>query len=74
MAMVVWIVSAIAGLYGLGWFVFAFVNPPSAFGYLYRSPAMFYFLSERGGRLMMGAICVALSIFASTVVPLFWKG
>jgi hypothetical protein len=73
MAMIVLVVSAIAGLYGLGWFVFAFVNPPSALSYVYRSPQMFYFLSDRGARILMGAICVAVSIFASAIVPMFWS-
>jgi hypothetical protein len=73
MAMIVWVVSAVAGLYGLGWFVFAFVNPPSMLSFLYRSPSMFYFLSDRGARFMMGAICIAVSVFASFIVPMFWS-
>jgi hypothetical protein len=73
MAMFVWIVSAIAGLYGIGWFIFAFVNPPGLLSYWYRAPTMFYFLSERGGRIAMGGICVAVSVFASTIVPMFWR-
>ena len=71
--MIVLVVSAIAGLYGLGWFVFAFVSPPSMLSYVYRSPQVFYFLSDRGARILMGAICVAISVFASAIVPIFYR-
>ena len=72
MGMLVWVVSAIAGLYGLGHIIFAFVDAPSSIGYLFRTPSMFYFLSERGGRIMMGLICFAVAFFASAIVPMFW--
>lgn len=73
MATLVWAVSAIAGLYGLGWFVFAFIYPPGFLSYMFRSPTMFYFLSERGARIAMGVLCIVVSVFASVVVPLFWS-
>jgi len=70
--MAVMIVSAIASLYGLAWLVFAFVDPPSSIGYLFRSPSPFYFLSDRGGRVLMALICFAVAFFASMIVPRFW--
>ncbi len=73
MAMLVWVVSAIAGVYGLGWLIFAFVNPPGLIRHWYQAPSMLFFLSERGGRIAIGVLCVALSVFASTVVPLLWR-
>lgn len=73
MAMLVWVVSAITGLYGLGWFVFAFVNPPGLLSRWYTSPTMFYFLSERGARIAMGGVFVAVSVLASTIVPIFMR-
>jgi hypothetical protein len=72
MSLVVYLVSAIAGLYALMWRVFTFTDPPSALFYYFRAPAWLSFLpGERAGRFGMFLVCAAASMGASYLVSMF---
>jgi hypothetical protein len=68
---IVHVVSAIAGLFGVLFLVFAFVEPPRALGPLFRAPASI--LPEKVGQVVFGLALLAVSVFASAVVPMFIK-
>jgi hypothetical protein len=72
MSIVVYLVSAIAGIYGLMWLVFTFVDPPSSLYYYFRSPSWISFLpGERAGRFGMFLVCSLVAFFASYLVSMF---
>jgi hypothetical protein len=72
MSIVVHLVSAIAGIYGLMWLVFTFTDPPSSLFYYFRAPAWLSFLpGERAGRFGMFLVCAAASAGASYLVSMF---
>jgi hypothetical protein len=63
MSLVVYLVSAIAGLYALMWLVFTFTDPPSALFYYFRAPAWLSFLPGERAAASMGASYL-VSMFA----------
>lgn len=72
MAAVVYIVSALSGIYGLMWLIFAFVHPPSAISHYFRAPSTLYFLPDRVGRIAMAVIFAGLiPMFATFIVGMF---
>ncbi len=74
MSIVVTLISVISGIYGLMWFVFVFVQPPSALHYYFQPPTALYFLpgGDRVGRLVMAIIFGGLiPFFARVLVGMF---
>ena len=73
MSIVVTLISVISGIYGLMWFVFVFMNPPSWAHYYFRPPNVLYFLpGERAARLVMAIICGGvIPFFATTLASIF---
>ena len=64
----VYIVSALSMIYGLGWLIFTFVEPPSSLSYVFRAPGAFYFLPERAGRFVMALIFMGVIPAVSTTI------
>lgn len=69
---IVYVISAIAGLYGLLFILFAFVNPPSALYYMFRAPSSVP-LTERPAKVVTGLVLLAVSFFSSTIVSMFMR-
>lgn len=71
---IVYIFSALSGLYGLMWLIFVIIEPTGAFGHYFRVPNALYFVPERVGRLIMALIfLVLLPMTASFIVAMFLK-
>lgn len=71
---IVYIFSALSGLYGLMWLVFAIIEPSGTFGHYFRVPNALYFVPERLGRLIMALIfLVLLPMTATFIVAMFMK-
>ena len=68
MAMVAHIISAFAGLYGLGWLVFTFREPPSSVERFFRPPGGLYFLPDKGARFVVALACFAVAAFSSVIL------
>jgi hypothetical protein len=74
METVVYVVSVISGIYGLGWLIFTFVEPPGALHYWFRAPSALYFLPERVARFLIGVVCAfVIPTFASMIVASLFK-
>ncbi|HTJ81563.1 MAG TPA: hypothetical protein VL400_07550 [Polyangiaceae bacterium] len=69
MATVVTILSAVSGIYGFFWILFIFVNPPGSISHFFRTPSMLYFLPEKVGRFLIGAVLLGvIPLFAQLIV------
>lgn len=70
--MLVYILSAVSGLYGLMWLVFTFIEPPYSLHRYFQAPSALYFLPDRAGRFAMFVLCAGvIPFFASFIVGMF---
>lgn len=68
--MPLWIIGAILVAWGMGYVVFAFVNPPSIFGSAFMVPPIFASsdTSRKVGRVVMGLVLMVVPLAAAYVM------
>jgi len=74
MGTIVTVLSAVCGVYGFFWILFIFIDPPSYVSHLFRSPAALYFIPEKMGRFLIGAVLLfVIPLFAQVIVSSIMK-
>ena len=71
---IIYIFSALSGLYGLMWLIFVVIEPPGRFGHYFRVPHALYFVPERLGRLIMALIFIVLLPGCATFLVAMFTG